>query len=195
MQRAHSDGQVSLDCALRGVHVRLISPGLTGIHPSVYSSHLMCSSPHHPPSLPPTVYPFVYSSIHARTIHSSIHPHPFVFSPYIHHRFIRPPSDYYHPSVHYRPPTIHLSINPSVHPPFSHPSPTHPPFRHSFIHQPSIHPSIHPSPVHGAVHPSILTFLCPPSIQLSFVYLFIYWVIEEPAIEITVTVWPDLSLS
>lgn len=155
MQRAHSDGQVSLDCALRGVHVRLISPGLTGIHPSVYSSHLMCSSPDHPPSLPPTVYPFVYSSIHARTIHSSIHPHPFVFSPYIHRRFIRPPSDYYHPSVHYHPPTIHLSINPSVHPPFSLPLPTHPSATLSSISRPSTHPSIH----HPSMGPCIPPFL------------------------------------
>ena len=111
--------------------------------PPVYSSHLMCSSPIHPPSLPPTVYLFIYSSIHPLTIRPSVHPPPFcLFTVHplsIHPSTIQPlPSN--HPLSSIYPPTIHLSINSSIRPPSSHPSPIHPPFHRPFIHLPSIHP-------------------------------------------------------
>lgn len=176
MCREHTvTAEVSLDCALRGVHVRLISPGLTGIHPCLFiSSHVFITRPSTIP--PPTVYPFIYSSIHART--SSIHPSIHTFCLFTIHppsTFIRPPSDYYHPSVHYRPPTIHLSINPSVHPPFSHPSPTHPPFR-SLFHPsagPSTHPSIHhPGPMGPCIPPFLHSSAHRPFSYHSFIFSF-----------------------
>lgn len=119
--------------------------------PPVYSSHFVCSSAIHPPSLPPTVYPFIYSSIHPLTIRPSIHPPPFCLFT-VHPLSIHPctiqPSTVIHLSSH------HSSIYSSIHPPTILPSfpyqPTLPPFFY-----PSIHPSITRPWVHAPLHSHI----------------------------------------
>ena len=121
--------------------------------PPVYSSHLVCSSPIHPPSLPPTVYPFIYSSVHPLTIRPSTTLLPF-------HRTSTIPPSMHHPTITIQPSTVihlpshHSSIYSSIHPPPILPSfpyqPTLPPF---FC--PSIHPSITRPWVHAPLHSHI----------------------------------------
>ena len=117
----------------------------------------------HPSTIPPSNYLSVHLFICSST---TIHPSTTLLS-FTYHSSSHHPTITIHPLIH--PPFIYLLIHPSTHHPPILPLSTHP----STIPLSICRPSIHSSPIHGCMHPSILAFLHPPSIHLSFIYLFI----------------------
>ena len=107
VQRAHSDGQVSLDCGLRGATCALSALVSQASTPCLFiSSHVFIT---HPSTIPPSnclsVHLFIYSPAYHPSIRSSTTLLPFHRTSTIH------PS-IHHPTITIQPSTvIHLSTH------------------------------------------------------------------------------------